>query len=616
MLGGAVHAGLEVLLRMGQNHINVTNYDLSGNPFDLDGKIDYFFNVKQGSYQLTDARLIEDEAVKVALSDLSAATQHGIELDENEKMDMKARPGEDGSGEVGAGGADRGRAAGSAGASVAESAIVIDFGEWDAATGKFTDSPQSGTVAVATNPVHEEVLGVEGGMGLSLRTNPLYSAPIDWSTPIYTPTHTQQSLSDEVMADTRLAEIDVANAAAATGMDDYLKEELAAQVEGMVRAYARRRLRPLLEKFEVLEVEREGEWKLAQIDEPTGICHCGLEDMDHTAGRVQHEFRDNPDSTEIYFMSRPDALLLDRQTSQIYLQSYKTTGSWDRRKEAEAQIDMQGLTESVDVDNRLAQAWELIMDERDDLPSRPERKKRIADLVESRVEEWLLSLPEPPRILGVRYEYLIKGPRRQDSKDPIMPGRYVADTPLIRAYMQEGITGDDRKWAANYQTFTPEGKQKNLDYRSWRKQAVWKFMTIAQWVDKLDRGEVQPEACDKRGMPIDILAEQFIQPIHVYRNEDDLRDMLEQLEAQEVRVAQNVSRVESTQSATERRSLLNQLFPQNRRSCVYPGRCSGYEICYGSADMRANPEGSGLYQIRQVNHPQELSGSTDKVVDQ
>ena len=37
----------------------------------------------------------------------------------------------------------------------------------------------------------------------------------------------------------------------------YLMAEQSALVEGMVRAYARRRLRPLLEEFEVLEVERE-----------------------------------------------------------------------------------------------------------------------------------------------------------------------------------------------------------------------------------------------------------------------------------------------------------------------------------------------------------------------
>src|SRR5271157_6651529 len=50
----------------------------------------------------------------------------------------------------------------------------------------------------------------------------------------------------------------------AAEFDDWLWQEQAALVEGLVRAYARRRLRPLLEEFEVLEVEREGDWELAE----------------------------------------------------------------------------------------------------------------------------------------------------------------------------------------------------------------------------------------------------------------------------------------------------------------------------------------------------------------
>src|SRR5271170_798777 len=53
--------------------------------------------------------------------------------------------------------------------------------------------------------------------------------------------------------------------------DAYLVAEQSALVEGMVRAYARRRLRPLLEQYEVLEVEREGEWLLSEW----GDAECG-----------------------------------------------------------------------------------------------------------------------------------------------------------------------------------------------------------------------------------------------------------------------------------------------------------------------------------------------------
>ena len=54
-----------------------------------------------------------------------------------------------------------------------------------------------------------------------------------------------------------------------TDYDRYLYAEQSALVEAIVRAYARRRLRPLLEQFTVLEVEREGEWIAARSRTPS-----------------------------------------------------------------------------------------------------------------------------------------------------------------------------------------------------------------------------------------------------------------------------------------------------------------------------------------------------------
>ena len=149
-------------------------------------------------------------------------------------------------------------------------------------------------------------------------------------------------------------------------------------------------------------------------------------------------------------MSRHDGLLRDRQSDQLYLLSYKTTGSWDRRRAADAQTDMQGLSEAVDVENRLGEAWELLMDEQHEPAKLEWRAAKIADLANPATAVWLANQPEPPRILGVRYEYLLKGSRRQDDKDPDQPGRYVFDSSLVRAYRQDGITADDRRWGTHY----------------------------------------------------------------------------------------------------------------------------------------------------------------------
>lgn len=600
VLGGAVHVGLETLLSQSQIWLSSKQ------------NFDEFFSLA--------ARSIEDEAVKDALADLALSTQHGIELDEQEKVDPnQPKPTTTASASSTLTDQLKGSLA------LLDSPIMIEFGEVDASTGQFVNTPES-----PEKPV--EVPVNIGPTGLANFSEPIYQfGEIGMEMNPDT-----GCISNEGMAaqDARLAEIEVASQQQATGMDDYLKEELAAQVEAMIRAYARRRLRPLLEQFEVLEVEREGMWKLGEVEgagghdwySPSDDPNSPWYDTCSKCSAIRNsKYGIEPcrySGTEVYFMSRLDALLLERSTNILYLQSYKTTGAWDRRKEADAQIDMQGLSEAVDVDNRLREAWklvnqkELILKPRSDGIStlaaemmRKEKQDKIDMLVEPRVAEWLRSSAEPPRVLGVRYEYLLKGPRRADKKDPQQPGRYVADTPLIRAWMQEGITGDDRRWGHSYDYFDITGKGKRLDYRSWRKVPVWKHMPISAWIDRLDAGLVQAEAYDERGYPIDLLAEQFIEPIHVYRNEDDLRDMLEQLESQEVKIAVDVAAVKAVaDDPMRKRSELNKRFPQNRRACAYPGKCSMFQICYGNSEMRMNPEASEFYAIRQVNHPQELEG--------
>ena len=64
--------------------------------------------------------------------------------------------------------------------------------------------------------------------------------------------------------DTALGALQQQPGQGAKEFDDYLWAEQSALVEALVRAYSRRRLRPLLEQYEVLEVEWEGEWLLAQ----------------------------------------------------------------------------------------------------------------------------------------------------------------------------------------------------------------------------------------------------------------------------------------------------------------------------------------------------------------
>lgn len=540
VIGLAVHAGLATLLRESQAALDFAMAGVAG-------------TLEQGLVSLFHRpgpiRMIEDSAVAAALAEMAEATAHGVQLDDQETLDIAGQTAT-ADGVAGASGALPG----------GDTPIQIDFSD-----------------AFATD---------------------VTSAPA----------------TSAVLTDAALATIEIANTRRAQGLDDYLLAELSALVEGMVRAYARRRLRPLLEQFEVLEVEREGEWKLAGWK--SAECECGHFHIKASYGGKTvadpycgveycgcHEYRNEH---QINFMSRHDALLLDRQTDQLYLLSYKTTGTWDRRREADAQTDMQGLSEAIDVENRMAEAWRLIQQELQDGGTSP-RRARITDLVSADVDQWLANQPEPPRILGVRYEYLLKGSRRKDDKDPDQAGRYVQDSPLVRAYRQDGITADDRRWATHYNWWDEFGKKSTINYRSWQKSAVWRYMTPAQWIDLLDSGQVQPGACTEAGEPMDTLAEQFIVPITVYRNEDSLRDLLEQIEAQEIQVAIDVAAVQAVKDdPAAMRSELNRRFQQSRSSCHYPGACAFIPICFGPAHALEDPLATGLYTIRTPNHPQEM----------
>jgi hypothetical protein len=570
VIGGAVHSGLEVLLREGQQAVD--NLILVFGAALQDNSVTAVLDSLMPSPAM---RGIEDAAVGAALTHLRSMTEHGVELDTLELVGTEKAAQE---------------VAQQASAITGDKLSLESMGMIEV---KLTDDPY--VVGLSQGFTPESTVGEVFGGEVKV-----VAPSEDWAMPGAganahgtAPSSSSGGVDDFLAGAEALPEAltsDSITLDQSDGMDKYLRAELAALVEGMVRAYARRRLRPLLEQFVVLEVEREGWWKLGAVDLGSEIA-------------------------ELYFASRHDALLLERQTNSLYLQSYKTTGSWDRRKEMDAQVDQQGLSEAVDVENRMREAWELLeMLKKDDRAEALSemvtiRSERVDELVSSRVAEWLSSQPEPPRILGVRYEYLHKGQRRQDKKDPELPGRYVQDSPLIRAYSQDGITAADRRWSWTYEWWELSGKSRRLDYRSWKKQPVWKYLSIAEWIDMLDRGEVQPDAYDEDGYVMDVLAEQFVEPITVYRNSDDMRDWLEQTQAQEIQVAKDaeeVRRARAEGGEMAERSALNRLFGQSRRACSYPGKCSFWEVCYGGDAIRRNPESSGLYTIRIPNHPIEL----------
>jgi hypothetical protein len=338
-----------------------------------------------------------------------------------------------------------------------------------------------------------------------------------------------------------------------TEYDSWLWREQMALVEGLVRAWARRRLRPLLDEYEVLEVEREGDWELS-VCTPANIL------------------------TPIRFMSRPDALLRSRADGQLYLLSFKTLSTWDVRRARDAEHDMQGLSEAVEVERRLGE-----------------------------------------RIMGIRYEYLLKGYRAEDRDLSAKFGLKVWSqrSHLVRAYR------GDAGWCWSYDFLKDDGSASKLYWKAWRPESTWEAMTTKEWIDLMDATEATMSAEDTTvGLaprelgyrsaaqaqgytsdhPLDSL---FPPPQMVYRSDDQARDWVDQIEAQERRVAEGVAAVEAASDEGDRRHLLNVHFPMSRRACSYPTECVYTKVCYGGEDIQRDPMGSGLYRIREANHPQE-----------
>lgn len=414
--------------------------------------------------------------------------------------------------------------------------------------------------------------------------------------------------------------------------DAYLYAEQSALVEAMVRAYARRRLRPLLEEFEVLEVEREGEWVLARWQEPSGVCLCGQE-MDRHSMLDNHSAVDNGEEVELRFLSRPDALLRHRRTNELQILSFKTTGQWDMRKARDIQHDMQGLSEGVEIERRLASWWEQIQS----------RNYNTTDWnTTTQFIKWLEAQPAPPRVSAIRYEFLLKGERW---KDRDLTARLGVDSRIQKSHLiyqyaavstpAKGKNSDafrigDVCWSWDF-TRPEDQSSSKLAAANWRPRAVWEGGSgaVREWIDRLDRSELlmsgedttvgmAPRALgwrsDAQAMgvteshPLDSV---FVPPVTISRQDDHLRDWAEQVAELERRNAEAAMRVAAAKDAGEKRSLLNRLFPQTRNACEYPGTCpfarDRVGICWGGDAIQSDPlgVGAGEYVRRVPNHPRE-----------
>lgn len=259
----------------------------------------------------------------------------------------------------------------------------------------------------------------------------------------------------------------------------------------------------------------------------------------------------------ILMMARPDGLLItpsiDGLPAGHLVVSWKTAASYDKRKDSDARVDMQGLSEAWVVEAELGQP-----------------------------------------ITGVVMIYLIKGRRLPDKR---LKGKWDQHSPLVRGWKKSDGFTTNYAWTYEWTEEDPEcgGQVTRRLGKGWVPFSVWQEMGVAAWMEMLNSGQVQPEAGD-------CLGRQYVIPVPYYRQARDMDRWVRQTRAQEERIARNLRVLEDWPFMEE--EVLANTFPLYTHSCSYPSQCNFHALCWGPSDIAQDPLNSGLYQVRVPNHPE------------
>ncbi len=303
----------------------------------------------------------------------------------------------------------------------------------------------------------------------------------------------------------------------------YSAQEQMALSEALIRAWGLERLEEFLQTFEVVEVEKEGRAELA------------------------------PDLT---LMFRPDALVRDRLSGDLYVVSWKTAASYGKRTLQQCRTDMQSMSE----------VWGIEASSND-----------------------------APRIEGTLYLFIVKGKRQFDEPWGDQPGQWKQNTHLLYAWKNvKPKSDDDEMWSWSFK-WTDETGGHSLG-KGWKKVSVWDNYPggTKAWIEDLHNRSIFPRHVD----PFESV---FPQSLPVERRADEVERWKRQVVAQELDVAAKVADIESL--VLEDRSLEETLdihFPQYTHSCSAYSGCSFIDICHHGVPA----EPGELYQIRSANHPE------------
>lgn len=359
----------------------------------------------------------------------------------------------------------------------------------------------------------------------------------------------------------------------------YVYHEQAALVEALIRGYAVFCLPQLLERFQVVDVERE------------------------EVGVFQHK------SYTLHFGARLDGLLMDRSSLELYALSLKTAKEWGKRDDMSARHDMQGLSEVRVVEQRLAKWHKALEDSEYEhggssnpgdkiYPMTPNSRvefRNDADVMEL-IPAWFVQrycAGAPPTLAGVKMEYALKGRREEYPKGS---GRYAFNNPLIRPWKKADDLGGVVSYAFRYEFKDELGGSHRLG-KGWNRVNIWEDMGVKAWIELLRTKSLQGFG------PGAAIAGQFILPLEYFRNPEDMDRWERQVVHQEHRITQAK---ELIVPAEAREAWLDEFFPMHTKSCDWPTKCPFQEICFGPKAYLFDPMSSQIFEPREPNHPTEL----------
>lgn len=325
----------------------------------------------------------------------------------------------------------------------------------------------------------------------------------------------------------------------------YGREEQCALAEALLRGWWAWEGERFLRDFEVLEVEKEGRANLTdptkwEFKQPYGSKYGSVAESD-----------------ALTLMFRPDALVRERETGDLYILSWKTCSYFSKRTTDQAKTDMQSMSEA-----------------------------------------WGLEQTRGETIEGILYKFVCKGQRRKDSWD----GLYKQGSHLVYGWCK--TSGDDVDWSWAYEFPNEENPERTSKLgKGWAKKAIWRDYPggVKAWVEGLSRNEIFPRHKNA-------LEQVFPQAMPVERRADEIEHWKAQVVAQEQRVATHLQYL-ATDSEEILTQQLDQMFPQYTHSCSNYGSCPMNDVCW-NPEIGRDPLGSGLYIPRLSNHPE--SGDSDE----